>query len=302
MVLARTLQAEGLDVKTQVAPRPIGVLLGLQASANVFTPSRAYAKVADLPLAERVEALRDPDRRRRIIEGHAHLTSGPDAFAGYAFFGRFDNMYVLDDPVDYNLDSSRSLAAVARQAGVEPGQYAYDVQLQRDGRQLIYSPMFNFVHGNLDAVREMISSPTAMFGLSDAGAHCGQICDGSMTTTFLSLWARDRRADSGLSVEAVVHQISQRPAAHFGWLDRGVVAPGYLADLNVIDLEHLECAPPEIATDLPAGGRRLLQAATGYRWTIKRGAVTFEDGVHTGELPGTLVRGAQPAPPARTSV
>jgi N-acyl-D-aspartate/D-glutamate deacylase len=302
MALARTLQAEGLDVKTQVAPRPIGVLLGLQASANVFTPSRAYAKVADLPLAERVEALRDPDRRRRIIEGHAHLTSGPDAFAGYAFFGRFDNMYVLDDPVDYNLDSSRSLAAVARQAGVEPGQYAYDVQLQRDGRQLIYSPMFNFVHGNLDAVREMISSPTAMFGLSDAGAHCGQICDGSMTTTFLSLWARDRRADSGLSVEAVVHQISQRPAAHFGWLDRGVVAPGYLADLNVIDLEHLECAPPEIATDLPAGGRRLLQAATGYRWTIKRGAVTFEDGVHTGELPGTLVRGAQPAPPARTSV
>ena len=120
MALAVNLQAEGLDVKAQVAPRPIGVLLGLQASANVFTPARAYRKIAGLPLDERVAALRDPERRRRILEGHAQLTSGPDAFAGYAFFGRFDEMYVLDDPVDYNLDSSRSLGAMARQAGVDP--------------------------------------------------------------------------------------------------------------------------------------------------------------------------------------
>ena len=240
--------------------------------------------------------MRDPERRRQIIEGHAHLTSGPDAFAGYAFFGRFDDMYVLDDPVDYNLDRSRSLAAVARQKGVEPREYAYDVQLRRSGDQLIYTPLFNFVNGNLDAVREMITSPVAMFGLSDAGAHCGQICDGSMTTTYLSLWARDRREQDGLPIEAVVHQISERPAAHLGWLDRGVVAPGYLADLNVIDLEDLGCAPPMITADLPAGGRRLLQAATGYRWTVKRGRVTFEEGVHTGELPGALVRGSRSLP------
>ena len=296
MALAETLTAEGLDVKAQVAPRPIGVLLGLQASANVFTPARAYLRIADLPIGERIEAMRDPDRRRQILEGHAQRTSGPDAFAGYAFFGRFDEMYVLDDPVDYNLDSSRSLAAVAARAGIDPAEYAYDVQLQRGGDQLIYTPLFNFAHGNLDAVREMITSPVAMFGLSDAGAHCGQICDGSMTTTYLSLWARDRRDQDGLPVESVVHQISQRPAAHFGWLDRGLVAPGYLADLNVIDLEQLGCGPPEIATDLPAGGRRLLQSATGYRWTLKRGEVTFEDGLHTGELPGTLLRGGQRHP------
>jgi N-acyl-D-aspartate/D-glutamate deacylase len=296
LALAESLQGEGLDVKAQVAPRPIGVLLGLEASVNVFTPSRAYRKIAGLPIGERVAALRDPDLRRRIIEGHAQLTSGPDAFAGYAFFGRFDEMYVLDDPVDYDLDSSRSLAAVAGRAGVDPREYAYDVQLQRDGRQLIYTPMFNFAHGNLDDVREMITSPVAMFGLSDAGAHCGQICDGSMTTTYLSLWARDRRDRGGLPIEAVVHQISRRPAAHFGWLDRGLIAPGHLADLNVIDLDRLECAPPEITADLPAGGRRLLQAATGYRWTTKRGTVTFEDGVHTGALPGVLVRGAGSRP------
>ena len=295
MALAAQLQAEGLDVKAQVAPRPIGVLLGLQASANVFTPSRAYMKIAGLPVGERIAALRDPERRRRILDGHAQLTSGVDAFAGYAFFGRFDEMYVLDDPVDYDLDSSRSLGALARRAGVDPAEYAYDVQLQRDGSQLIYTPLFNFAHGNLDAVHEMITSPVAMFGLSDAGAHCGQICDGSMTTTYLSLWARDRRDRDGMPLEAVVHQISQRPAAHFGWLDRGVVAPGYLADLNVIDLDHLECAPPEIATDLPAGGRRLLQAATGLPVDAEAGSGDLRGRGAHGRAPGR----AGPRRPAR---
>ncbi len=294
--LAMSLQAEGLDVKAQVAPRPIGVLLGLEASANVFTPSRAYGKIAGLPLAERVTALQDPDRRRRIVEGHAHLTSGPDAFAGYAFFGRFDDMYILHDPVDYDFDSSQSLGAIARRTGQDPRQLAYDVQLRHHGRQLIYLPLYNFAHRDLGAVREMITSPASMFGLSDAGAHCGQICDGSMTTTYLSMWARDLAGRNGLPVQAVVHEMTRRPAAHFGWLDRGVVAPGLLADLNVIDLAALECAPPEIVADLPAGGRRLLQAARGYRWTVKRGTVTFDDGTPTGQLPGQLVRGAQPAP------
>jgi N-acyl-D-amino-acid deacylase len=296
MALAQSLQAEGLDVKAQVAPRPIGVLLGLEASANVFTPARAYGKIAGLPLAERVAALRDPDRRQRILEGHATLTSGEDAFAGYSFFGRFDDMYILEDPPNYDLDRSQSLGAAARRAGLDPRQYAYDVQLQRDGRQLIYTPLFNFVGGNLNVVHEMISSPVAMFGLSDAGAHCGQICDGSMTTSFMTLWARDRADRDGLPIEFVVHQMTRRPASHFGWLDRGLIAPGLLADLNVIDLDNLECSSPEIATDLPAGGRRLLQTARGYRCTVKRGSVTFEDGAPTGQLPGRLVRGAQVGP------
>jgi N-acyl-D-amino-acid deacylase len=293
MALASRLTLEGLDVKAQVAPRPIGVLLGLEASASVFTPARAYARIARLPLAERVAALREPDRRQRILDGHATLTSGDDAFAGYSFFGRFDDMYVLDDPVNYDLDSSQSIGATARRMGLNPREYAYDMQLQRDGRQLIYTPLFNFAHGNLDAIHEMITSPVAMFGLSDAGAHCGQICDGSMTTSFMSLWARDRTGPDRIPIESVVHQMTRRPAEHFGWLDRGLIAPGLLADLNVIDLEDLGCSSPEIATDLPAGGRRLLQSATGYRWTIKRGSVTFEDGVPTGQLPGVLVRGAQ---------
>jgi N-acyl-D-amino-acid deacylase len=293
MNLAESLHGEGLDVKAQVAPRPIGVLLGLQASNNVFTPVRAYARLADLPLPERVAALGQPELRQQILTSHEALTSGPDVFAGHAFYGRFDEMFVLDEPVNYDLTADQSLGATARRLGVDPREYAYDVQLQREGRQLIYTPLFNFVHGNLNAVREMITSPVAMFGLSDGGAHCGAICDASMTTSYMTLWARDRPDETSIPLESVVHQLSRRPAEHFGWVDRGLVAPGLLADLNIINVEGLSCASPRIVTDLPAGGRRLLQSANGYRYTIKRGSVTFEDGVATGQLPGKLLRGPQ---------
>ena len=172
----------------------------------------------------------------------------------------------------------------------------YDALLELDGQRLLYLPLFNFVDGDLGAVREMITSDHGLFGLSDAGAHCGIICDASMTTSYLTLWARDR-AD-GLPVETVVRNITSATAAHVGWHDRGVLAPGYLADVNVIDLDALGCAPPVVVRDLPAGGRRLVQKARGYRWTIKSGVPTFEDGTHTGELPGHLIRG-ETAPDTR---
>ncbi|HEX9260000.1 MAG TPA: amidohydrolase family protein, partial [Acidimicrobiales bacterium] len=165
---------------------------------------------------------------------------------------------------------------------------------QRDGEQLLYMPLFNFARGDLDDVRDMLLDPNAVIGLSDAGAHCGAISDGSFPTTALAHWARDR--SHPLPLELMVHHLTRRTASHVGWLDRGVVAPGYLADLNIIDFEGLGCRPPEIVHDLPAGGRRLVQRATGYRATVKRGCVTFEHGEPTGELPGSLLRGDQPAP------
>jgi N-acyl-D-aspartate/D-glutamate deacylase len=139
----------------------------------------------------------------------------------------------------------------------------------------------------------MLLSPVALMGLSDAGAHCGAISDGSMSTTALALWSRDRTRGEKLPLELMVHHVSQRTAAHVGWLDRGVVAPGYLADLNVIDMATLAAHPPRIVRDLPAGGRRLMQTATGYRLTFKGGVETFADGEHTGAMPGSLVRGAR---------
>jgi N-acyl-D-aspartate/D-glutamate deacylase len=290
------MRAAGLDVKPQVAPRPIGVLLGLDATANPFLFTAGYHEIANLPRSELVTALRDPERRRRILEEHAAMVAGlPDGlFKQIA--GGFDVMFELSDPVDYELDADWSFSARARQAGADPAAMVYDALLAHDGTQLVYIPLFNFAHGSFDDIYEMITTPFSLFGLSDAGAHCGAICDASMTTSALVVWARDRKRGDRLPVEQVVHQQTQRTAHHVGWLDRGVVAPGYLADLNVIDFDALGCRAPHLVRDLPAGGRRLMQEAVGYRTTVKAGTVTFEDGEHTGALPGELLRGNRPAP------
>lgn len=290
------MRAAGLDVKTQVAPRPIGVLLGLDVTANPFLFCAAYDEVATLPTGERVAALRDPERRRRILEEHEQLAATLPEGLLRTLSADWHVMFRLTDPVDYELDADWSLGAEAARTGADPGGLVYDTLLEDDGNRLLYVPLFNFAHGNFDDIHEMISSPFAMFGLSDAGAHCGAICDASFTTSSLVVWGRDRKRGPRLPVEWLVHAQTQRTAAHVGWLDRGVVAPGYLADVNVIDFDALACPPPHVVRDLPAGGRRLMQEARGYRATVKSGTVTFEDGSPTGELPGTLLRGAQPAP------
>lgn len=288
--------AADLDVKAQVASRPIGVLLGLQATANPFLFCASYGEVAQLSAPERVVALRDPERKRRILDEHAQIAAGLEPGIFQQIMTGFDVIFRLTDPVDYELHTDRSIAAEARRAGVEPISMVYDLLQERNGDQLLYLPLFNFAHGNFDDIHDMITSPNVLFGLSDAGAHCGAICDASMTTSSLVVWSRDRRDGERLPVESIVHGHTQRSARHIGWLDRGVVAPGYRADLNVIDLDALACHPPTIVHDLPAGGRRLMQTATGYRYTVKSGLVTFQDGEHTGELPGELLRGTRRRP------
>jgi N-acyl-D-aspartate/D-glutamate deacylase len=289
-------RATGLDLKPQVATRPIGVLEGLEATANPFLFCPSYGPLQFLPLAERVAALRDPALKERILREHADLMAAvPDGLLRQ-LSGGFDVMFRLTDPVDYELDPSDSLAAAAARQGVDVTSLAYDTLLEEDGRRLMYIPLFNYAHHSFDDIAEMIRAPFSLFGLSDAGAHCGAICDASMTTSTLTVWARDRKHGERLPIEWLVHGYTQRTAAHLGWFDRGVLAPGYLADLNLIDLDRLACRPPRIVHDLPACGRRLVQDADGYRATVKRGVVTFEDGEHTGALPGTLLRGSQPAP------
>ena len=285
--------ADGLDVKAQVASRPIGVLLGLQTSANPFAFCASMGELGIFDLADRVAALRDPDRKRRILAEHAEMAATLEPGIVAQIMCGFDVIFRLSDPVDYELDADWSVAAQARAAGVEPAEMVYDLLLEGGGTQLLYLPLFNFAHGNFDDIHEMITSPNTLFGLSDAGAHCGAICDASMTTSSLAVWARDRRRGERIPVERLVHGHTLRNAQHMGWADRGVVAPGYVADLNVIDLDSLACHAPEIVHDLPAGGRRLMQTSEGYRATVKAGAVTFLDGEHTGELPGGLLRGAR---------
>jgi len=278
----------GADVKAQVAVRPIGVLIGLQATANPFMFCPSYQSLRPLDHDERVTRLRDPGLRRRLLDEHA--ASSPSGFVGILHSG-YDRMYPLSDPPDYEPTPADSIAARAAAAGATPDEFLYDLLLDDDGSRLLYIPIMNYARGDLDDVREMLTSPNAMFGLSDAGAHCNSICDGSFPTTAITHWTRDRTRGDRLSLEFVVHQQTQRTAQHVGWTDRGVITPGMLADLNVIDLDRLTLHPPELIADLPAGGTRLMQAAEGYVATIKRGEVIAENGTLTGARPGRLQRG-----------
>jgi N-acyl-D-amino-acid deacylase len=282
--------AAGANAKAQVAVRPIGVLIGLDATVNplMFCPS--YQPLRSMPRGERLAALRDPVLRRRLLD--EHRAKRPAGFPGILHSG-FDRMYPLADPPDYEPTPEHSVAGRAAAAAVAPEELLYDLLLADDGRQLLYIPLMNYARGSLDDVREMMTSPHALFGLSDAGAHCNSISDGSFPTTAIAHWTRDRSRGELLPLEAVVHHQTQRTAAHVGWLDRGVVAPGYLADLNVIDLDCIGLHPPELVADLPAGGTRLMQRAEGYVATVKRGAVTVSGGELTGERPGRLQRGPQ---------
>ena len=285
----------GTPLATQVAVRPIGILQGLTATAHPLMICPSFQEIMGRPLPEIVHALQDPDRRSRLAAEHAVAVTKLEGLA-LDIFGSFHKVFPMENPVNYEPKSADSVAARAAAAGRPVIDFLIDLMCEEDGNRLLYKPLFNFSHGNLDDVREMLLRDNAVLGLSDAGAHCGAICDGSMSTTALALWTRDRHEAGRLPIETMVNHLTQRTARHVGWLDRGVIAPGYLADLNVIDMARLSAPPPRIVRDLPAGGRRLMQTATGYDFTIKRGVVTFANGEHTSELPGRLVRGAQPAP------
>ncbi len=293
MSLIDGLHAEGLDVKGQVANRPIGLVLGLSASTNPFQHTRSFRELAHLPLAELVAAMQTDSVRERILA--EFRTKSMRGFAE-VITTRFDRFFPMADVPDYEPAPDASMQALADSAGRPADEYTYDALVADGGRGLYYFALNNYADGNLDDVREMLTAPNALFGLSDGGAHCNFICDATFPTTSLTLWARDRSRGPGLSIEHLVHHQTQRPATHVGWRDRGVIAPGYLADLNVIDFEGLQLHRPYIAGDLPAGGTRLLQEATGYRFTIKSGIVTFVDGESTGAFPGRVVRGQQDGP------
>jgi N-acyl-D-aspartate/D-glutamate deacylase len=279
--------AAGLPMKAQVAARAVGVLLGLDATLHPFCSHPSWREVAALPRAERLARLRDPALRARLLAERP-----TPALAGLAF--DFERLFALGDPPDYEPTPEQSVAADAARRGVDPAALAYDLMLADDGRQLLYRPVMNYAHGDLEAAREMLLDRNTVPGLGDAGAHVGLICDGSFPTFLLSHWGKDRTRGAKLPVEWLVKSQTSDTAELVGLRDRGRLAPGMKADLNLIDWDALGVRRPEIVFDLPAGGRRLVQRATGYRATVVSGEVTFERGESTGALPGRLVRGAQP--------
>jgi N-acyl-D-aspartate/D-glutamate deacylase len=278
--------ADGLVVTGQVAPRPVGVLLGLAASLHPFLTNSAYREVANLPLAERVVALRDRDRRQRIM---AEMSDATRRLFSY------ETMYEFVDGFGYEPRPPESVSARAACEGRDPADLAYDLLLGDDGQALLYVPFLNYANGSLDAVHDMLAHPNTVPGLADGGAHVGTICDGSFPTTLLTLWGRDR-AGGRFELPYLVQRHCRDTARTVGLLDRGVLAPGYRADVNLIDFDGLRLHRPRLSYDLPAGGRRFLQRADGYRHTFVAGQETYRDGEPTDALPGRLVRGAQPAP------
>jgi N-acyl-D-aspartate/D-glutamate deacylase len=288
--LVEGLAAKGHAAKAQVAPRPIGVLQGLQASRIPFSMCASYKAIAKKSVAERVAIMRDPTFRAKLLE-ESHEPLRSDMAARLT---DYDRMFPLGDPPDYEPAQESSLGAQARRENRDPREVIYDYLVANEGRNFIFSPFANFAHYNLDCCSEMMQSPHTLIGLGDGGAHVGIISDGSFPTTLLSHWGRDRTRGK-LDVAWLVKRQTQDNARAVGLNDRGVVAAGYKADLNLIDFDKLGVEAPVMKWDLPAGGKRLLQKARGYRATIVSGAVTYRDGEATGALPGKLVRGPQAA-------
>jgi N-acyl-D-aspartate/D-glutamate deacylase len=283
--------ARGLSITAQVAARPVGLLLGLELSRNPFQTHPSYKAIAKLPLEEKVRRLRDPQVKAAILSEVATTSDDP-----LFFRPNYDKMYLLGNPPDYEQPPERTLGARAKREGRMAEELAYEAMLEENGRGMLYVPFLNYADGNLDAVREMLQDPHAVPGLSDGGAHCGIICDASFPTYLLTHWTRDRTRGDKLSIPFVVAAQSRRTAESVGLKDRGVLARGFKADINVIDYDRLHLHPPKVHYDLPMAGRRLLQQIDGYEATIVSGVVTQRHGQATGARPGRLVQGVQAGP------
>ena len=283
--------AAGLPMKAQVAARPVGVLLGFELTVNPFSLHPTYREMAKAPLAERVARLSDPGVRARLL-------SEEPVNPPRGLIANFANMHPISGEPDYEPTRESSLAALAQARGVTPQELALDHMLSNGGRGMLYVPLLNYAEGNLDPAFAMLGHADTVPGLSDGGAHVGMICDGSFPTSMLTHWTRDRTRGPKLSLEHVIRMQTADTAATVGLYDRGRLTPGMRADVNIIDYDGLKLHAPQVAYDLPSGGRRLIQRADGYVATIVAGQVTYRGGEPTDALPGRLLRGPQAAPVA----
>ena len=295
-MLAESLEAcdDGAQCYPQVAGRPFGLLIGWQTH-HAFAKRPSYIAVADLPHDEMMAELAKPEVRAAIL-AEDDLPPEPnnvgDGMAGMVQM-MIHRMYRMGEVPDYEPTVDASVVAIAEAAGVDPLESLYDLMMEDGGHAMLMLPIFNYVNGDHEVIREMLLHPQSLSGLSDGGAHCGMICDASIPTYMLTHWARDRHRGEKLPLEYVVKKQTHDTASLFGLGDRGTLEVGKRADINVIDFDNLTLKSPRMAHDLPAGGRRLLQEAEGYDYTIVAGVVTREHGVDTGARPGRLVRGAR---------
>lgn len=292
LAMCEQAEADGLAVHGQVAGRPVGILQCWDGTLNPFIGRPTFEALAGLDRSERLAKLLDPAVKSAILaEQH------PDASDFLRFvLGSWDKMWAFTGDADYEPDPVNSLAARAERspdADVTAASIAYDHMCSDGGHGLLYFPLMNYGEETLDPLRAMHLHPSTRMGLADGGAHCGAICDGSMPTFMLSFWARDRSRGERMELPYVIHRQTQQTAEFYGMHDRGVLAPGYRADVNVIDFDELNVDAPRMEWDLPTGAPRFVQHGLGYRYTIARGQITVEDDQFTGALPGRLIRGPQ---------
>ncbi|HIF74962.1 MAG TPA: D-aminoacylase [Porticoccaceae bacterium] len=284
---------DGIEIKAQVCGRPVGVLFGLELSNNPFSTHPSYQAIEHLSFEEKLERLRDPSFQKQLLSEEPILDTNPFM---RQVFKRFNDLFIMGDKPDYEPKPESSVAEIAKTRGIDPMELCLDVMTAGDGKAMIYYTFLNYADYSLDPSLEMMLHPDTVLGLGDGGAHCGTICDGSFTTHMLTHWVRDRSRGERLPLPWVIKAHCQDTAKAVGLLDRGVLAQGYKADINIIDFDAMELHRPEVHYDLPAGGRRLMQFADGYVATIVSGEVVYQDGQSTGARPGRLVRGNQPSP------
>ena len=293
--ISAAAHAAGSRLYPQIAARPFGMLFGFPGHHG-FTHRPTYRRLkAECSREELAQRLADPAVKAAILSEDdlpVDPTQQFDAMFALVQYS-LDRLYALGDPPDYEPTPDRTVAAIARDRGEDPLATLYDLMLESNATAMLMLPFYNYSDGNHDAIREMLTHPAGVLGLSDGGAHCGLICDASYPTFLLTHWARDRHRGKKLPLEYVVRKQCHDTAQLFGLTDRGTIEVGKKADINVIDMDALTLHPARMAYDLPAGGRRLVQGASGYAATIVSGTVTRRDGVDTGARPGRLVRGAR---------
>jgi len=273
-------QAEGLDIRGQVLSRPVGMLMGHPTSMSPFSPRPSFTAMQELPWDELIAKLKTPETKAQILEEEIDQ---PHIFVKI-FNKRFDKMYPLEEPIEYLPARNTSVAARAQAEGMEPDEWLYDYFLGNNGSNLIYIPAANFT----DHIPELLTHPHTVSALGDGGAHVGSICDASANIYVITKWVKERQS---FALEQAIHLLTRQPAELYSLMDRGLIAPGYKADINVIDYDALNLKTPHIVHDLPAGGKRLLQNADGITSTIVAGEVIYQSGEATGALPGKLIRG-----------
>jgi N-acyl-D-aspartate/D-glutamate deacylase len=290
LAAAEAAAADGAQIVPQIAGRASGLLFGLDTTYHPFSGRPSYTALAALPAAEKLERLRDPAVRAAI------LAERDEAGIGSLLERMADRIWPFTEAVDYEPPVEDSVGHIAERSGTSPDHVLYDMILSGSPQQLFMVPMLNYADNSFEPLREMLTHPNAVLGLADGGAHCAIICDASIPTTMLTHWTRDRTRGEKLPLPLVVKAQTRDTATLYGLLDRGLLAPGYKADVNIIDYDNLRLHQPEISYDLPGGARRLVQRADGYVATIVNGEVVLRHGEPTGALPGRVLRGAQPAP------